>query len=200
MSKVLVLYYSSYGHIETMAAAVAEGARGVAGTNVDVKRVAELMSDEQAQNAGVQLDHTTPIAEPEDLVNYDAIIFGAPTRFGSVAAQMRNFIDQTGGLWMQGALIGKIGSAFTSAGVQHAGHETTLTSFHTSLLHHGMVIVGVPFSAQELMQTDEVAGGTPYGASTVAGGDGKRTPSEVELTIARAQGEHVAKLTAKLTA
>ncbi len=200
MSKILVLYYSSYGHIETMAAAIAEGARGVAGTNVEIKRVAELMSDEQAQNAGVQLDRTTPIATPEDLVNYDAIIFGAPTRFGSMAAQMRNFLDQTGQLWMEGALIGKIGSAFTSTGVQHAGQETTLVSFHTSLLHHGMVIVGVPFSVTQLMNTDEVSGGTPYGASTIAGGDGKRTPSENELTIARAQGEHVAKLAAKLTA
>jgi NAD(P)H dehydrogenase (quinone) len=200
MTKVLVLYYSSYGHIETMANAVAEGARSVAGAEVVVKRVPETMPREIAEKAYVKLDQAAPIATVDELADYDAIIFGTPTRFGNMAAQMRNFLDQTGGLWMQGKLIGKIGSVFVSTASQHGGQETTITSFHTSLLHHGMVIVGVPYSHPGLVVLDEVSGGTPYGASTIAGGQGQRQPSENELSIARFQGEHVAKLAAKLAA
>jgi len=198
MTKVLVLYYSSYGHIETMANAVAEGARSVAGTEVAVKRVPETMPREVAEKAYIKFDQAAPIATPDELAEYDAIIFGTPTRFGNMAAQMRNFLDQTGGLWMQGKLIGKIGSVFVSTASQHGGQETTITSFHTSLLHHGMVIAGVPYSHPGLVVLDEVSGGTPYGASTIAGGQGQRQPSENELSIARFQGEHVAKLAAKL--
>jgi NAD(P)H dehydrogenase (quinone) len=200
MTKVLVLYYSSYGHIETMANAVAEGARSVAGTEVAVKRVPETMPREIAEKAYVKLDQAAPIATVDELAEYDAIIFGTPTRFGNMAAQMRNFLDQTGGLWMQGKLIGKLGSVFVSTASQHGGQETTITSFHTSLLHHGMVIAGVPYSHPGLVVLDEVSGGTPYGASTIAGGQGQRQPSENELSIARFQGEHVAKLAAKLAA
>ncbi len=198
MTKVLVLYYSSYGHVETMAGAVAEGAREVAGTEVTVKRVPELMPEEVAKNAGVKLDQAAPIAEPGELADYDAIIFGTPTRFGNMASQMRNFLDQTGGLWMKGALIGKVGSVFASTGTQHGGQETAITSFHTTLLHQGMVIVGVPYSCAGLTNMDEITGGTPYGATTLAGGDGSRQPSENELDIARFQGEHVARVAAKL--
>ena len=198
MTKVLVLYYSSYGHVETMANAVAEGARAVPGTEVAVKRVPELMSREAAEKAYVKFDQAAPIATVDELADYDAIIFGTPTRFGNMAAQMRNFLDQTGALWMQGKLIGKVGSVFVSTGSQHGGQETTIQSFHTTLLHHGMVVAGVPYSHQGLMVLDEVSGGTPYGASTIAGGQGQRQPSENELSIARFQGEHVAKLAAKL--
>jgi NAD(P)H dehydrogenase (quinone) len=198
MSKVLVLYYSAYGHIETMAEAVAEGARAVPGTEVAVKRVPELMPREVAEKAYVKLDQKAPIADPSELGDYDAIIIGTPTRFGNMAAQMRNFLDQTGGLWAQGKLVGKIGSAFVSTGSQHGGQETTLTSIHTTLLHHGMVIVGVPYAIPAMTVLDEVSGGTPYGASTIAGPTGARQPSENELTIARYQGKHVAELTAKL--
>lgn len=198
MAKILVLYYSSYGHVETMAGAVAEGARSHPGAEVVVKRVPELIDEEKARNAGIKVEQDAPIASPDELPDYDAIIFGTPTRFGNMAAQMRNFLDQTGGLWMKGALVGKVGSAFVSTGVQHAGQETTLTSFHTTLFHHGMIVVGVPFSCPELMNVDEVSGGTPYGASTIAGGDGSRSPSENELTIARFQGKHVAEIAAKL--
>lgn len=197
MPKLLVLYYSTYGHVETLAGAIAEGARG-AGATVAVKRVPELMSEEVARKAGAKLDQAAPIASVDELADYDAIIFGTPTRFGNMAAQMRNFLDQTGGLWMQGKLIGKLGSVFASTGVQHGGQETTITSFHTTLLHHGMIIVGVPFSAPELMNMDEITGGTPYGATTVAKPDGSRRPSENELKIARFQGRHVAELAAKL--
>lgn len=199
MSKILVLYYSMYGHIEVMANAVAEGARNVDGTEVTIKRVPELMPEEAARNAGVKLDQEAPIASPEELGDYDAIIFGAPTRFGNMAAQMRNFLDQTGALWGAGKLVGKPGSVFTSTASQHGGQETTLTSFHTTLLHHGMIVVGVPYAVPEMTAMDEITGGTPYGASTITGGDGSRMPSEAELKIARYQGEHVAGITAKLS-
>ncbi|MDG5494790.1 MULTISPECIES: NAD(P)H:quinone oxidoreductase [Azospirillaceae] len=200
MSKVLVLYYSSYGHVETMANAVAEGARSVPGTEVVVKRVPELVPDEVAKRAHIKLDQAAPIATPDELADYDAIIFGTPTRFGMMAAQMRNFLDQTGGLWAKGALIGKVGSAFVSTASQHGGQESTLLSFHTSLLHHGMVVVGLPYSFGGQTTLDEVTGGSPYGATTIAGGDGSRQPSANELAGARFQGEHVARIAAKLTA
>ncbi len=200
MTKILVLYYSSYGHVETMAEAVAEGARGIAGTEVTIKRVPELVPEEVARGAGMKLTQDAPLAEPKELADYDAIIFGTPTRFGNMAAQMRNFLDQTGGLWMSGALVGKVGSVFTSTGTQHGGQETTITSFHTTLLHLGMVIVGVPYSCQGLSNMDEISGGTPYGASTLAGNDGSRSPSENELAIARFQGRHVAETASKLAA
>lgn len=200
MTKVLVLYYSMYGHIETMARAVAEGARGVEGVEVDLKRVPELMSREVAEQAGAKLDQDAPIAEVEELGEYDAIIVGSPTRFGNMTSQMRNFWDRTGGIWIAGKLIGKLGSAFTSTASQHGGQETTLTSIHTTLMHHGMVITGVPYSCSALTGMTEISGGTPYGASTIAGADGSRMPSEAELTIARFQGDHVAKLAKKLSA
>ncbi|HEV2675689.1 MAG TPA: NAD(P)H:quinone oxidoreductase [Aliidongia sp.] len=200
MSKVLVLYYSSYGHIETMADAIADGARSVAGTTVDIKRVPELTPREIAEKAHFKLDQKAPIATVDELAGYDAIIFGTPTRFGNMAAQMRNFLDQTGGLWAKGALIGKVGSVFVSTASQHGGQETTATSFHSTLLHHGMVIVGVPYSEPRLVDNSQVSGGTPYGASTIANGDGSRQPSENELAIARFQGAHVAKIAAKLAA
>ena len=193
-TKVLVLYYSSYGHVEIMAQAVAAGAREVTDTEVTIKRVAELMPEDVARKAGIKLDQVAPIATPNDLAEYDAVIFGTPTRFGNMAAQMRNFLDQTGGLWMKGALIGKVGSVFASSATQHGGQESTILSFHTTLLHHGMVIIGVPYSCAEQMRIDEITGGSPYGASTIAGGDGKRMPSENELVIARFQGRHVAQI------
>ncbi|MEC8916010.1 MAG: NAD(P)H:quinone oxidoreductase [Pseudomonadota bacterium] len=199
MSKVLVLYYSSYGHIETMAKAVAEGARGVDGTQVDLRRVPELVPEEVAIKSGYKTDQEALLIEgPEVLADYDAIIVGTPTRFGNMASQMRNFWDMTGGPWAQGKLIGKIGSAFASTATQHGGQETTLTSIHTTLLHHGMVIVGVPYSCPELSNMNEITGGTPYGATTLANADGSRTPSENELAIARFQGKHVAELASKL--
>lgn len=200
MTKVLVLYYSSYGHVETMAGAIAEGARKVAGTEVTIKRVPELMPEEVAKNAGVKLDQAAPLADPNELGDYDAIIFGTPTRFGNMASQMRNFLDQTGGLWMKGALIGKVGSVFAATATQHGGQETTITSFHTTLLHQGMVIVGLPYSCQDQMTLDEIAGGSPYGATTIAAGDGSRQVSEKELGMARFQGRHVAEIAAKLAA
>lgn len=199
MTRILVLYYSSYGHIETMAQAIAEGVRE-AGAEVDVRRVPELVPEEVARASGFKLDQNAPIARVEDLPNYDGIIFGTPTRFGNMAAQMRNFLDQTGALWAEGKLAGKAGSVFASTGSQHGGQETTLTSFHTTLLHHGMIIVGVPYSVPQLTTMDEVSGGTPYGATTIAGGDGSRQPSENELAIARYQGQHVAKIAGKLAA
>lgn len=198
MTKILVLYYSMYGHVETMASAVAEGARGVAETGVDIKRVPELMPREAAEKAGVKLDQAAPVATPDELAGYDAIIFGTPTRFGNMCAQMRNFLDQTGGLWMKGALVGKVGSVFISTATQHGGQETTITSFHTTLLHQGMIVVGVPYACQELANMQEISGGTPYGASTLAAGDGSRQPSKNELAIARFQGQHVAEITSKL--
>ncbi|MCE7914281.1 MAG: NAD(P)H:quinone oxidoreductase [Nitrosomonas sp. PRO4] len=199
MAKILILYYSMYGHIEIMANAVAEGARNVENTEVVVKRVPELMSEEVARRVGAKLDQPAPIATVDELPNYDAIIFGTPTRFGNMCAQMRNFLDQTGRLWLSGGLIGKVGSVFTSTGTQHGGQETTITSFHTTLLHHGMIIVGVPYSCQEIMNMSEITGGSPYGASTLAGGDGKRLPSDNEIKIARFQGAHVAQVASKLT-
>jgi len=200
MAKVLVLYYSMYGHVETMAKAVADGARGVAGTEVTVKRVPDIVPEDVASKAGAKLDQPAPIATVDELPNYDAIIFGVPTRFGNMAAQMRNFLDQTGGLWMKGSLIGKVGSVFTSTATQHGGQETTITSFHSTLLHQGMIVVGVPYSCQELMNMGEISGGSPYGAGTLAGGDGRRQPSENELKIARFQGAHVAKIAKKQSA
>lgn len=200
MTKVLVLYYSMYGHIETLAHAIAEGARQVDGVEVTLKRVPETMPEDVARNAGAKLDQDAPVARPEELDQYDAIIFGTPTRFGNMCGQMRNFLDQTGGLWAQGKLVGKVGSVFTSTASQHGGQETTITSFHTTLLHHGMIIVGVPYAVPALTNMDEVSGGTPYGASTLAGADGSRQPTENELTIARYQGEHVAKIAVKQSA
>lgn len=197
MPKILVLYYSMYGHIETMAEAVAEGARA-GGAEVVVKRVAELVPEEVLKKSGAKLDQKAPVATVDELSDYDAIIFGTPTRFGNMCAQMRNFLDQTGKHWVSGSLIGKVGSVFTSTASQHGGQETTLTSFHTTLLHQGMVIVGVPYSAKELVNMDEITGGTPYGASTLAGTDDSRQPSENELAIARFQGRHVAGIAAKL--
>jgi NAD(P)H dehydrogenase (quinone) len=200
MAKVLVLYYSSYGHIETMAGAVAEGAREV-GAEVTIKRVPELVPVEVAHKAGFKLDQPASIATVQELPDYDAIIFGTPTRFGNMCAQMRNFLDQTGGLWVNDKLVGKIGSVFCSTGTQHGGQETTLTSFHTTLFHLGFVVVGVPYSCKDLLNMDEITGGSPYGASTLASADGKsRRVSGNELKIARFQGRHVAQLTKALVA
>jgi NAD(P)H dehydrogenase (quinone) len=198
MAKVLVLYYSMYGHIETMSEAVAEGARSVPGTEVTVMRVPETIPADQAAAHGVKLDQKAPVAKPDDLANFDAIIFGTPTRFGNMAGQMRTFLDQTGGLWMKGALVGKVGSVFASTGTQHGGQETTITSFHNTLMHHGMVVVGVPYACAGLVKMDEITGGTPYGATTMAGADGSRHPTQNELEIARYQGKHVAGIAAKL--
>jgi NAD(P)H dehydrogenase (quinone) len=197
MAKVLVLYYSSWGHIEQMANAAAEGVRS-AGATVTVKRVPELVPAEVAKASYYKMDQAAPIADPNELADYDAIIFGTPTRYGNMAAQMKNFLDQTGGLWMKGALIGKVGSVMTSSATQHGGQETTITSFHTVLLHHGMVIVGLPYAFQGQMGVEEVKGGSPYGATTIANGDGSRQPSAVELDGARFQGAHVARIAAKL--
>jgi len=198
MATVLILYYSMYGHVETMAKAVAEGARSVEGVGVTIKRVPELMSEDAARKAGAKLDQEAPMATVDELPNYDAIIFGTPTRFGNMCAQMRNFLDQTGKHWMSGALIGKVGSVFTSTATQHGGQETTITTFHTTLLHQGMIIAGVPYSCQPLLNMKEITGGSPYGAGTLANTDGSRQPSENELTIARFQGEHVGKIAKKL--
>jgi NAD(P)H dehydrogenase (quinone) len=199
MSKILVLYYSSYGHIERMAEAVAEGARS-AGADVAIKRVPELVPEAVAKQQHFKLDQPAPIATVDELANYDAIIIGVPTRFGNMPAQMKNFLDQTGGLWFGGKLIGKVGSVFSSSATQHGGQESTILSTHTVLLHHGMVIVGLPYSFQGQMGVKEVTGGSPYGASTIADGDGSRQPSENELAGARFQGRHVAEITAKLAA
>lgn len=197
MAKVLVLYYSSYGHIETMAYAVAEGARE-AGAEVVVKRVPETAPEDVAKGAGFKLDQQAPIATVAELPEYDAIIFGAPTRYGSFASQMRAFIDQTGGLWAKGALVGKVGSAFTSSATQHGGQESTILTFLPTLLHHGFVVVGLPYAFAGQMGLEEIKGGSPYGASTIAGADGSRQPSAVELDGARYQGRHVATIAAKL--
>ena len=199
MSKILVLYYSAWGHVEKMAEAVAEGARAVASTEVTIKRVPELVPEEVAKKSGMKLDQPAPIATVDELARYDAIIFGTPTRFGNMCAQMRNFLDQTGGLWMKGALVGKVGSVFASTGTQHGGQETTITSFHTTLLHQGMIIVGLPYAFPGLTNMNEISGGTPYGASTLANADGSRQPSANELDGARYQGQHAAQITAKLT-
>lgn len=200
MARVLVLYYSMYGHVETMANAIAAGAREVTGAAVDIRRVPELVPEDVARKAGAKLEQAAPIAKVDELPNYDAIIFGTPTRFGNMCAQMRNFLDQTGGLWMKGSLVGKVGSVFTSTATQHGGQETTITSFHSTLLHQGMVIVGVPYTEARLMNMDEISGGSPYGASTLAGTDGSRMPSENELAIARYQGRHVTEIAGKLSA
>ena len=198
MTKILVLYYSMYGHVETMSGAVAEGARGVEGTEVVIKRVPDLVPEEVARRVGAKLDQPAPVATVEELPDYDAIIFGTPTRFGNMCAQMRNFLDQTGKLWLSGGLVGIVASVFTSTATQHGGQETTITSFHSTLLHQGMIIVGVPYTCQELLNMDEITGGSPYGAGTLAGGDGSRQPSENELSIARFQGRHVAEIARKL--
>ncbi|NII09561.1 NAD(P)H:quinone oxidoreductase [Oleiagrimonas sp. C23AA] len=198
MSKVLVLYYSTWGHVETMAEAVAKGARSVEGTKVTIKRVPETMPEETIKAIHAKTDQAAPVAKPEELADYDAIIFGTPTRFGNMCGQMRNFLDQTGALWAEGKLIGKVGSVFVSTASQHGGQETTATSFHNTLLHHGMVIVGVPYSCQALVTMDEVSGGTPYGASTLAAGDGSRQPSQNELDIAQFQGKHVAEISRRM--
>jgi len=197
MTKVLVLYYSSYGHIETMAGAVAEGVRA-AGAQAVVKRVPELVPDEVARKSGIKLDQAAPVATVDELPDYDAIVFGTPTRFGNMTAQMRNFLDQTGGLWAKGALIGKVGSVFTSSATQHGGQESTILTFLPTLMHHGMVIVGLPYSFAGQTGLDEIKGGSPYGAATIAGADGSRQPSAVELEGARFQGRHVAQIATKL--
>ena len=197
MAKVLVLYYSSYGHIEAMAEAVAEGAAS-AGAEVAIKRVPELVPAEVAKASGFKLDQRAPVATVDELPSYDAIVLGVPTRFGNMPAQMKNVLDQTGGLWFQGKLIGKVGSVFTSTATQHGGQESTILSTHTVLLHHGMVIVGLPYAFQGQMGVGEITGGSPYGASTIAAGDGSRQPSANELAGARFQGAHVAKIAAKL--
>jgi NAD(P)H dehydrogenase (quinone) len=199
MTKVLVLYHSTYGHIETMAYAVAEGAKSE-GADVTVMRVPELVPDEVAKASHYKMDQPAPIAKVDDLVEYDAIIVGAGTRFGTMASQMRNFWDQTGGLWFTGKLTGKLGSAFTSTATQHGGQESTILSFIPTFLHHGMVVAGLPYAFQGQMGTEEVKGGSPYGASTITNGDGSRMPSQIELEGARYQGAHVAKLAAKLSA
>ncbi|MBL8228899.1 MAG: NAD(P)H:quinone oxidoreductase [Bryobacterales bacterium] len=200
--KVQVIFYSMYGHIYTMAEAVAAGAREVEGAEVSLYQVPELVREEALERTGAKAAREkfahVPTATPAQLVEADAIIIGAPTRFGSLAAQMRNFLDQTGQLWFKGALIGKVGSVFTSTATQHGGQESTILSAHTTLLHHGMVIVGVPYSEQRQMTLTEITGGSPYGASTITGGDGSRQPSENELAIARFQGKHVATIAAKL--
>ncbi|MBY4595265.1 NAD(P)H:quinone oxidoreductase [Ottowia caeni] len=197
MSKVLVLYYSSYGHLETMANAVAEGARAT-GAQVDVKRVPETVPTEVAKNAYFKLDQAAPVATVEDLVNYDAIVIGAPTRFGRMPSQMAAFLDQAGGLWARGALNGKVGGAFTSTATQHGGQEVTLFSIITNLMHFGMVVVGLPYSHAGQMTIDEIVGGSPYGATTIAGGQGQRQPSAIELEGARHQGKLVAETANKL--
>jgi NAD(P)H dehydrogenase (quinone) len=199
MTKILVLYYSMYGHVEKMAETVAEGARTVEGVEVTLKRVPEIIPEDMARAMGVKLDQQARIATIDELGGYDAIIFGTPTRFGNMAAQMRYFLDSTSKLWMEGALIGKVASVFTSTSTQHGGGETTITSFHLTLLHHGMMIVGVPYSCKGLAVMTEITGGSPYGASTMTGSDGKRMPTENELDIARFQGKHVAQIAKRMT-
>lgn len=194
IANILVLYHSSYGHVETLAYAMVTGARAVEGAEVVVRRIPELIPDETMQAAGMKVEQPAPFADPAELANYDAIIFGTPTRFGNMSSQMRNFLDQTGALWAQGALIGKIGSVFTSTGTG-GGNESTILSFHTTLLHHGMIIVGLPYSAPDLADISEVRGGSPYGASTIAAPDGSRQPSQKELNLASFQGHHVARIT-----
>lgn len=199
MTKILVLYHSTYGHIETMAKAVAEGARE-AGATVDIMRVPETVPDELAKASHYKMDQEAPIATVDDLANYDAIILGVGTRYGRMASQMAAFWDQTGGLWAKGALVGKVGGVFTSTATQHGGQETTIMSTITQLLHHGMVIVGLPYAWAGQMKLDEITGGSPYGASTITGGDGSRQPSANELEGARYQGRHTAQIAAKVAA
>ena len=202
MTKVQIVFYSMYGHIFRMAEAIAQGVRDVPDTQALLYQVAELVPEDVLERSGARkareaFSHV-PFIRPEQLMDADAIVFGTGTRFGNMTAQMRNFLDQTGPLWAQGALVGKVGSVFTSTATQHGGQETTLTSFHTTLLHHGMIIVGVPYAEQRLNTMDEISGGTPYGASTITRGDGSRMPSENELAIARYQGRHVATIAATL--
>ncbi len=197
MTKLLVLYYSTYGHIETMANAIAEGARGVAGVEVTLKRVPETIPVERAKAIGVKLDQAAPIADPKELGDYDAIIFGTPTRFGNMAAQMRDFLDHTGSLWVKGGLVGKVSSVFASTGTG-GGNESTIMSFVNTLMHHGMIYVGLPYSCPELTDISEMRGGSPWGAATIAGSDGSRQPSAKELAMACFQGQHVATIAAKL--
>lgn len=199
MTRILVLYYSTYGHTETMAEAAAEGIRA-AGAEAVIKRVPELMPPEVAKKAGAKLDQKAPIATPQELADYDGILFGTPTRFGNMASQMKNFLDQTGGLWMSGALVGKPAGVFASTATQHGGQESTILTFHTVLLHQGMVIVGLPYTAKGQMTLDGISGGSPYGATTIAGGDGSRQPSANELELMRFQGEHFARIAKKLAA
>ena len=201
MPKILVLYYSSYGHIEIMARAQAEGAAQVRGAEVTVKRVPELVPPDVARASGFKLEQSAPLAVPDELEQYDGIVFGTPTRFGNMAAQMRNFLDQTGPQWMRGALVGKVGSVFCSTASQHGGQETTLTSFHHTLLHHGMIVVGLPYTFKDLTTMREITGGTPYGASCVTGaGSELRMPTPLELEMCRYQGEHVTRITSRLVA
>ena len=200
--KVLIVYYSMYGHIQRMAEAIAEGAREVSGAEVEMRRVPETLTQEVlvkmgADNAQKAMSHV-PICRVDDLESADAIIFGAPTRFGNMCGQMRQFLDSTGQLWVKGALVGKVGSVFTSSGTQHGGQESTILSFHITLLHHGFIIVGLPYTFQGQMRNDEITGGSPYGASTIAGGQGERTPSDNELAAARFQGRHVATIASRL--
>ena len=201
-TKVQVVFYSMYGHVYKMAEAVVAGAREVQGADVSLYQVPELAPDDVLEKSGAKAARQAfahvPLIKVDQLAEADAIVFGAPTRFGNMCAQMRNFLDQTGGLWMKGALVGKVGSVFTSTATQHGGQETTITSFHSTLLHLGFIIVGVPYSEQRLLKMDEITGGSPYGASTLTGGDGSRQPSENELAIARFQGRHVAGIAAQL--
>jgi NAD(P)H dehydrogenase (quinone) len=200
MTRVLVLYYSTYGHVERLAQEAAEGARSVAGVSVDVKRVPETMPRDVAEQAGAKLDQKAPVATIDELANYDAIMIGAPTRFGRMPGQMANFLDQAGGLWAGDKLVGKVGSAFTSTATQHGGQELTLLSIIHNLLHFGLVVVGLPYSAKGQMTLKEITGGSPYGATTIAGGDGSRQPSQNELEMMRFQGRHVAEIAKKLAA
>lgn len=201
--KIHVVFYSTYGHIYQMAQAVAAGAGEVAGAEVQLFQVAETLPTEVLEKMGAvearKAFADVPVLDPKQLADADAIIFGTPTRFGNMAGQMRAMLDATGGLWQKGALVGKVGSVFASTGTQHGGQETTITSFHTTLFHHGMIVVGVPYSCQGLVEMGEITGGTPYGATTLAGSDGSRQPSENELAIARFQGKHVAEITSRLT-
>ena len=198
MPKILVMYHSTYGHVEAMAQAVAEGAGAVEGATVDIKRVPELVPEELAKKSGYKLDQEAPIAKVDDLAGYDAVIVGAGTRYGTAASQMRNFLDQTGPLWAKGALVGKVGSAFSSTATQHGGQETTLIGLIQTLLHHGMVVAGLPYAWEGQSRIDEVTGGSPYGATTITGGDGSRMPSDNELEGARWQGRYVAETAKKL--
>ena len=200
MPKILVLYWSAYGHIEQMAKAVAEGARSVEGAEVTLRRVPELSVEDEAKRERRNLDTSVPVATVEELAGYDAILFGTPTRFGNMAAQMRAFLDRTGQLWVADALVGKVGSVFTSSNTQHGGQESTILTFIPTLLHQGMAVVGLPYTCKAQTTMAEITGGSPYGASTIAGADGSRQPSENELGMARFQGEHVARIAKKLAA
>ena len=198
MPRILVLYHSTYGHIEAMAEAVAEGAREVEGAVVDIKRVSETVPEELAKASGYKLDQKAPVAKIDDLKDYDAVILGAGTRFGSAASQMRAFLDQAGGLWASGALLGKVGGAFTASATQHGGQETTFQGLHNFFMHHGMPVVGLPYACQPQMTLDAVHGGSPYGATTITGSDGSRMPSDIDLGGARYQGRHIAEIAKKL--